>query len=164
MRECFSEKRMPTPYQPNPHDGGWVVKTFNIWYVWRGIYVSLEKVFHFGKLSSYSNSFIYILRKIKMEKCLKIFLGIFFRFLHCSNGTKRRLDAAVILIEFFNFRFNLILGVLFTMKLLFFNFTDFFQARNAAFVRDNLPKYFWQLIFSMAIILIIEFKKKTKTS
>ena len=101
LRECFSEKRIPTPYQPNSHDGGWVLKTFNIWYVWRSIYVSLEKVFHSGKLSSYSNSFTYILRKIKMEKCLKIFLGTFFRFLHCSNGTKSRLDAAVILIEFF---------------------------------------------------------------
>ena len=104
LGECFSEKRMPTPYQPDPHDGGWVLKTFNIWYVWRGIYVSLEKIFHFGKLSCYSDSFIYILRKIKMEKCLKIFLGIFFRFLHCSNGTRRRLDAAVILIEFFTLK------------------------------------------------------------
>ena len=101
LRECFSEKRIPTPYQPNPHDGSWVWKTFNIWYVWSSVYVSFEKVFHFGKLSGYSNSFIYTLRKIKMEKCLKIFLGVFSRILHCSNGTKRCLDAAVILIEFF---------------------------------------------------------------
>ena len=101
LRECFSEKRISTPYQPNSHDGGWVLKTFNTSYVWRSVYVSFEKVFHFGKLSGYSNSLIYTLRKIKMEKCLKILLGIFLRFLHCSNGTKRRLDAAVILIEFF---------------------------------------------------------------
>ena len=79
----------------------WVLKIFNIRYVWRSIFVSLEKVFHFEKLSGYSNSFIYILRKIKMENSLKIFLGIFFRCLHCSNGTKRRLDVAVIPIEFF---------------------------------------------------------------
>ena len=78
----------------------WVLKIFNIRYVWRSIFVSLEKVFHFEKLSGYSNSFIYILRKIDIEKCLKIFLDIFFQRSHCSNGTKRRLDAAVILIEF----------------------------------------------------------------
>ena len=101
LRECFSEKRIPTPYQPNSHDGGLVLKTFNISYVWRSVYVSFEKVFHFGKLSGYTNFFIYTLRKIKMEKCLKTLLGIFFRFLHCSNGTKRPLDTAVILIELF---------------------------------------------------------------
>ena len=101
LRACFSEKKIQTPYQPNSHDGGCVLKTFNISYVWRSVYVLFEKVFHFGKLSGYSNSFIYTLRKIKMENCLKILLGIFFRFLNCSNGTKRRLDAAVILIEFF---------------------------------------------------------------
>ena len=101
LRACFSEKKIPTPYQPNSHDGGCVLKTFNISYVWRSVYVLFEKVFHFGKLSGYSNSFIYTLRKIVMENCLKILLGIFFRFLNCSNGTKRRLDAAVILIEFF---------------------------------------------------------------
>ena len=101
LRACFSEKKIPTPYQPNSHDGGCVLKTFNISYVWRSVYVLFEKVFHFGKLSGYSNSFIYTLRKIVMENCLKILLGIFFRFLNCSNGTKRRLDAAVILIKFF---------------------------------------------------------------
>ena len=101
LRACFSEKKIQTPYQPNSHDGGCVLKTFNISYVWRSVYVLFEKVFHFGKLSGYSNSFIYTLRKIVMENCLKILLGIFFRFLNCSNGTKRRLDAAVILIEFF---------------------------------------------------------------
>ena len=101
LRACFSEKKIPTPYQPNSHDGGCVLKTFNISYVWRSVYVLFEKVFHFGKLSDYSNSFIYTLRNIEMENCLKILLGIFFRFLNCSNGTKRRLDAAVILIEFF---------------------------------------------------------------
>ena len=99
--ECFSEKRIQTSYQLNTHDGGWGFEIFNIWYVWRSIYVSLEKVFLFEKLSGYFNSFIYILRKIKMENSLKIFLGIFFRWLHCSNGTKRRLDGAVIPIEFF---------------------------------------------------------------
>ena len=97
----LAKKRIPTPYQPNSHDAGWVLKTFNIWYVWRSVYVSFEKVFHFGKLSGYTNFFIYTLRKIKMEKCLKTLLGIFFRFLHCSNGTKRPLDTAVILIELF---------------------------------------------------------------
>ena len=78
----------------------WVLKIFNIRYVWRSMFVSLEKVFHFEKLSGYSNSFIYVLRKIDIEKCLKIFLDIFFQRSHCLNGTKRRLDAAVILIEF----------------------------------------------------------------
>ena len=71
---CFSEKRIPTLYQPNPHDGGWSFE--NIQYLIRlekHIYVSLEKVFHFGNFSGYSNSFIYILRKIKMEKCLEIY-------------------------------------------------------------------------------------------
>ena len=97
--ECFSEKRIQTPYQLS----WWMLGFWNIQYLIRleKIYVSLEKVFHFEKLSGYSNSFIYILRKIKMENSLKIFLGIFFRCLHCSNGTKRRLDVAVIPIEFF---------------------------------------------------------------
>ena len=44
-------------------------------------------------------TFSFILRKMKMGKCLKVFLSIFFRRLHCSNGTKRGLDAAAILVE-----------------------------------------------------------------
>ena len=74
---------------------GGALKIFNIRYVCRSIFVSLGKAFRFGKLSGYSNSYIYILRKTNMEKCLKIFLGIFFRPPHCSNGTKRRLDSEV---------------------------------------------------------------------
>ena len=89
--ECFSKKRIPTPYQPNPHDGGWDFD--NIQYL-----IRLEK-----HICIYWTGFSFwkIVRKTEMEKCLKIFLGIFFRLLHCSNRTKRRLDAAVILTEFF---------------------------------------------------------------
>ena len=54
-----------------------ILKTFNIRYVCRSMFVSLKKAFRFGKLSRYSNSFIYILHKIDMEECLKIFRGIF---------------------------------------------------------------------------------------
>ena len=45
----------------------------------------------------------------------------------------------------------------------FLNVIGSLQARNTAFGRDNLPEHFWKLIFSLAIILIIEFKKKTKS-
>ena len=138
-----------------------VLKIFNIQYVWGSIFISLEKFFNFWKLSDYSNSFIFILY-------------------HFLNGTKRRLDAAVILIEFFMPKTSckisaspICFGLLFQPSFgrPFYNETAFsenllvpLQARSAGFPREKLSKHFRQLILSLVIILIIEFKKRTKTS
>ena len=74
----LAKKEFQLPNNPTPMMEAGILKTFSIRYVCRRIFVSLEKAFRFGKLSGYSNSSIYILRKIDIEKCLKIFLDIFF--------------------------------------------------------------------------------------
>ena len=63
---CFTEKQISTPYQPHMQ------------HIWRSIFVYIEKVFDFEKLFGYSNSFLYILHKIGMEKWWKIFFGYIF--------------------------------------------------------------------------------------